>query len=141
MAQWKLTNPVNAQSYSWPINPSEEEQVVRRRNMESSGNTAGTDVVVQQGAPETRRLAGTGRILTQAMKNTLESWYLLCETQSVYLTDDTGSQCEGIITEFSTTRKRVGMNRRDMANAPHHIWEYRFEFLIIRGISGRWVAS
>lgn len=140
MAQWKLTNPANNQSYTWPINPSEEEEIQRRQNIETSGNTSGLGLVVQQGSPDLLRKSGTGTIFTLAQKQALDGWFNLCYTQTVYLADDTGDVFEGIITEFSTTRQRVAINRRDMVNAPHHVWKYKFEFTIIRAVSGSMVG-
>ena len=124
-------------TYVWPINHETEEMVQNSRQMGDGAATTDIGLVPQQGAPFPLVFLWKGKIFTQADKSLMDAWYGLCQWQSIYLTDFSGSKYEGIITDWHTQRVPVAWQRR--GNLPWY-WQYEFTFRVFTVISGDWIA-
>lgn len=136
--RWKFTNPVNADTYEFQVNPTEEEDFGRRRNVERGANTANTGFVLQQSDSGLAPLRVHGTILHKAQLDEMIAWEVLCDEQTIRLSDHEGAEYLGIISEFLTRRQRTVANPRDYANAPFWYWQYDLTFEIVAVISGAW---
>lgn len=123
-------------TYSWPVNPSEEEEFGRERNIEHGAPTSGVGFIRQQGAdsPFVFRFGGT--IFHESQLQAMWEWFKLSRTQTVYLHDHAGDSYEVIIKSFKPVRTRTIRNPRDFANAPYHYWKYTIEMEVVRVIDG-----
>lgn len=121
--------------YSWVINHSEEEEVANSRQMSDGAPTSDIGLLPQQGAPLPLVFQWKGTIFTQGDKDAMDSWFELCENQSIYLTDFTQSQYEVLIESFNVKRKGVKWNHRGQVP---WLWEYTIMIRVLRVLSGDW---
>lgn len=128
--------PAGLAPLDWKINHDEEESTGRERAIEVGGNTGLTGLVRQQGeqSPYTLRFAGT--IMEQDQLTGMLAFEEASNTRSVYFRDFNGDEYMVIVTRFVHQRKRVAQNRRDLANAPMHVWKYQIEMHVLTFISG-----
>lgn len=124
--------------YDWPINHSDEDDFGRQRNVEMTASTGGQRLVMQQGDPEPLILRLRGTILTFAQHEMMWAWWVWSTYRTVEFHDFDGNQYEVQILAYKPTRVRVADNPRDRENAPHHIWRYSIEMLVVNVLSGDW---
>lgn len=140
MARWTFTNPATGATYPFPVNPSEEEEFGKRRNIEHSAPTSGVGLIRQQGDDDPLVLKVKGTIFHRDQVVQMIAWQQLTRTQTIYLTDHAGDQYEILITAFLPQRQRTIRNPRDYANAPLWFWKYSLEMEVLRVISGVWAG-
>lgn len=122
--------------YAWYINHSEEEEVQNSRQMADGAPTSDIGLMPQQGAAYPLVFQWKGTIFRQVDKDAMDGWYALCQNQSIYLVDFTGSSYEVIITDWNVQRVPVGNNKRG-GNIPW-LWKYTIIIRILNVISGDW---
>lgn len=131
-----FSDPATGSSYVWPINHDTEVGGGKNRTITHDANTGNVGLVRQQGDDEPLAFKFSGTILTLAQVQAFWTWFNLCSTRTIRLTDFTGDVYEVIITAFNPVRKRVYRNQRDLVNAATHIWTYDIEVEVISIISG-----
>src|ERR1700758_3630718 len=101
-----FTNPLTSATYTWEFNPTaESEQPFGKiRQIERTSNTSNVGSVKQQGDDGPLIIDWMVNAFTSAMETALWEWYVLCRTQTIYVTDWTGEQYEGQI--ILMTRQR-----------------------------------
>lgn len=124
-----FTNPRTSASYVWEVNPTTEQPTIKARAIERTSNTANVRSVKQQGDDGPLILDWQVTVQTAAMETALWTWYVLCELQTIYLTDWDGEQCEGQIIYLSRARTPSGGVRSELV-------VYQMQFEIYRLISG-----
>lgn len=127
--QVTFTNPATGATYVWERNPSADGETAgfKQRNISRTSRTA-THVgpVRQQGDDGPIIHDWTINVLSSAMEEELWSWYVLCNTQTILVTDWDGDQYEGQIIYLSRARKA--------ASTQYAVYEIQFE--VYRLISG-----
>lgn len=137
--RWTLIDNNNVlPDYEMSVNPSEEEEFGKRRNVEHGANTANTGFVRQQSDDGPLMLKHSGVILHSDQHATMIEWFALSKDQTIDVIDHVGDRYEVIWTSFLPKRKRTIRNPRDFANAPYHYWEYESEMEVITVKSGPW---
>lgn len=136
-------DPKSGFDYSWDTNHTTEESPGKSRTINHAGSTSrttNTGLVKQQGddGPLLIKLKGTMFKLTQ-VEYTIGFWQL-CNSQTIYYKDFSGSEYEVIITSFVPVKKGVAKNPRDKVNAPLWIWEYSIDMEVVKVLSGEWVT-
>lgn len=123
-----FTNPLTAATYTWPVNPAadSEQPLSKVRQIERTSNTGTVGAVKQQGDDGPLILDWQINVQTSAMETALWQWYVLCRTQTIYVTDWDGEQYEGQIIDLSRARK--------VASTQYAVYQIQFE--IWRCISG-----
>lgn len=122
-------------TYQWTINHTEEEPVQNGRQMSDGAPTSDIGLLPQQGVPTPLVFHWKGTIFTQQDKDTMDVWFNLCEFQSIFLKDFTGSEYEVLITDFPVQRKGVKWNHRGQVP---WLWEYTIIIRVLRVLSGDW---
>jgi hypothetical protein len=131
-----FTDPAGVKAtYHWTINHSTEEEVQNSRQMADGATTSDIGLVPQQGAPYPLVFQWKGTLFSETDKTSMDSWYALCENQSIYLTDFTGSEYEIIITDWNVLRKPVAWNKR---GAIPWLYEYTITIRVLKVLSGDW---
>jgi hypothetical protein len=124
----KFTNPITAGTYTWEVNPSadNEQPLSKARQITRTSNTADVGAVKQQGDDGPLILDWQINVPTRAMATALWEWYVLCRTQTIYVTDWDSDEYEGQLIFVSRARK--------VGNPPYSVCETQFE--VWRLISG-----
>lgn len=131
-----FTDPAGVKAqYTWTINQSEEEEVQRSRQMGDGAPTQDIGLMPQQGANYPLVFQWKGTIFTQADKDAMDSWYALCDSQSIYLTDFDGNEYEVLITDWGAQRVAVAWNRRGQIP---WLWKYTITIRVLNVLSGDW---
>lgn len=123
-------------AYSWYINHSTEEEVQNSRQMADGAPTSDIGLMPQQGVPYPLVFQWKGSLFRQADKDVMDAWYGLCQVQSIYLTDFTGSKYEVLITDWDVQRIPVANNMRG-GHIPW-MWKYTIIIRVLTVISGDW---
>lgn len=121
-------------AYDWEINHNEEDGADKRRNLERTTTTDGVGFVRQQGAASPQTLRYKGTILKRNQLDKFNTYYNLCDTQTIYFRDFENQTFEVLITAFNPIRKRTSLNPRD-PTIPFHYWTYDIEMEVIRQVS------
>lgn len=122
-------------TYQWTINHSDEEEVQNSRQIAHGAPTSDIGLIPQQGEPYPLVFQWTGTLFTQSDKNEMDSWYALCEDQSIYLQDFDGNQYEIIISDWNVKRKPVAWNHRGQVP---WLWTYTIIIQVLTVLSGDW---
>lgn len=133
----EFINPLNSDSYAWPVNHSDEDETGVSRSV-SSGAKSGNGLVLQQADDQPLIFKYSGVIFHKKQVEEMRDWYLLCRSQTIYFKDYAGDEAEVIVTAFKPTRHRTLRNPRDFPNAPLWYWRYEIEMRVVRVISGMW---
>jgi hypothetical protein len=106
--QAEFYNPANGDTYSWPLNPpfNGETAAQKLRQIERTANTGIVGATKQVGDDGPYILDWKVNVFTEAFERALWTWWQICKTQTIYLTDWNGEAYEGQIIEL--TRQRVG---------------------------------
>lgn len=125
-----FTDPRTGATYQWERNPSAdtEQPVSKTRTIERTSTTGNVGAVKQQGDDGPLILDWQIIVLTDAMWQELKAFYVLCDTQTIYVTDWDGDEYEGQIILLSKARK--------VGNPPYRVCQVQFE--IYRVLSGSW---
>lgn len=139
--RWTLIdNGGDLADFEFPVNPSEEDDFGKRRNVDHGGLTGDTGFVRQQSDDSPLILRCTGVIFHESMHAALVQWFAKSKNQTLDLIDHVGDRYEVIMTEYIPARKRTVRNPRDPQNATYHYWRYSMTFEIITVKSGPWVG-
>jgi hypothetical protein len=122
-----FTNPRTSATYTWPANPVSEQAAAKERSIERTSNTGNVGAVKQQGDDGPIILGWQVNVLSTAAETVLWQWYMLCKTQTIYLTDWQGEQVEGQITSLSRERQVSPLNA-----GPWAVYALQFEVYAFR---------
>lgn len=122
-------------TYAWTINHSEEEEVQNSRQVAHGAPTSDIGLIPQQGVEYPLVFQWKGTLFTQADKDEMDSWYALCQNQSIYLTDFDGNQYEILISDWNVQRVGVAANKR--GGVPW-LWKYTITIQVLTVLSGDW---
>lgn len=122
--------------YSWYINHTEESEVQLSRQMADGAPVADIGLMPQQGVEYPLVFQWKGTIFRQADKDAMDGWFGLCQSQSIFLTDFTGSSYEVIITDWNVQRVGVANNMRG-GHIPW-LWKYTINIRVLAVLSGDW---
>lgn len=136
----QFRNPATSDVYNWHVNHSEEGDFGKKRNIESTANTANVGLVQQQGSDEPLVLRLTGTILHQAQFDAMKSYFNLSRTQSIIFKDFAGDEYEVSITDWTPKRVRTIRNPKDTSIRLHY-WTYSLEMRVLRVIAGAWLGT
>jgi hypothetical protein len=132
MTQVVFTNPADGTTYTWPRNPQTEGAAAKPRNIERTSKTGNVGATKQQGDDGPYILDWTVEVLysdSTAFETALWDWYVLCQAQTIYVTDWFGDQYEGQIVTLSRQRQLGPLNGQPWV-------EYLMQFEVYRFISG-----
>lgn len=137
-----FTNPLDASTYEWDMNHSEEEGMGKARNITRAANTGNTGAVRQQGDDGPLIISLSGKILKRSQLQAFWMWFNLCRTQTIHFEDYDGQKYEVQITSFipRRLRKLSHSGTRDPA-MPHHYYEYTMTMEVYRLIAGDMFAT
>lgn len=99
--QVTFTNPRTGATYVWQINPGYDgvtQPMQKVRQITRTSNTANVGATKQQGDDGPLVLHWEPLVFHQAQQTALWTWFMLCKTQTIYLTDWNGYAYEGQIT-------------------------------------------
>lgn len=119
--------------YQWTINHEKEEEVDNSRGLTDGAPTSDIGLLPQQGPPKPLKFTWEGKLFTQADKNAMDSWWVLCESQSIYLIDFAGSEYEIVIEDWKPKRVGVAWNKRGQIP---FLWEYTIVIRVLTVLSG-----
>lgn len=136
----RFINPVNADTYDWPVNHSEEAEAGVARTVTRGANTAGTGLVRQQADDQPLVFQFQGTIFSEAQIKKFIEWYILCKHQTIFFKKYSGDEFEVIITEFKPTEKKTLHNPKDSAHAPLWYWGYTMTMEVVTVRSGIWAG-
>jgi hypothetical protein len=122
----KFTDPKTGSTYTWERNPSTEQPWGKTRQIERTSNTGNVGAVKQQGDDGPLILDWQINVLDQAMETELWQWYVLSDSQTIYVTDWDGEEYEGQIILLTRSRQN--------ASTEYAVYECQFE--VYRLISG-----
>lgn len=99
MAQVTFINPKTNATYVWPVNPPPDgpQQTQKLRQIQRASNTGNVGVTKQQGDDGSFILHWTFNVFHAAHQQALWQWYMICKSQTIYLTDWEGNEYEGQI--------------------------------------------
>jgi hypothetical protein len=132
--QNRFIDPATGDTYDWEANHSDEQELVKARNMTYTAPTGLVGLVKQQGANDPVILKFTGTISKRSMFQTMLHWYHLCAEQTIHFRDFDGEVYEVQITHFAPTRHR-NLYRADRTNHQHY-WTYEIELEVYKFIDG-----
>jgi hypothetical protein len=121
-----FTNPADNSTYVWPRNPLTEGAHEKPRNIERTSKTGNVGATKQQGDDGPYILDWTVDAFDSSFETALWTWYVLCQKQTIYLTDWLGEQNEGQI---------ITLSRQRINDIQHHA-QYLMQFEVYRFISG-----
>ena len=123
-----FTNPVTAGTYTWEVNPTadSEQPLTKQRVIERTSNTGNVGTVKQQGDDGPLIFDWQIDVRSSGMETALWQWYVLCKTQTIYVTDWDGEEYEGQIIMLSRARK---------TGSPEYA-VYQLQFEVYRLLSG-----
>jgi hypothetical protein len=124
-----FTNPATSATYVWEANPNSENVATKQRAIERTATTGNVGAVKQQGDDGPYILDWSIIVQTAAMETALWAWYVLSDTQTIYVTDWDGEQYEGQVILLSRLRTPSGGSRGEYAT-------YELQFEVYRFISG-----
>lgn len=124
-----------AATYNWTINHHEEEEVQNSRGITDGAPTSDIGLLPQQGPPKPLVFQWKGTLFTQADKDAMDSWFELCESQSIYLNDFNSNQYEILITDWNVKRTPVAWNHRGQVP---WIWDYTITIRVLTVLAGDW---
>jgi hypothetical protein len=137
MTQLTFTNPATSATYAWPANPNAEQAAVKARTIERTSNTGNVGAAKQQGDDGSLIFDYSVNVLSSAMETQLWEWYVLCRTQTVYVTDWLGEQYEGQIIALSRQRQTAQVNGNPWAvyDLQFEVWAFRSGPLYTAGVN------
>jgi len=105
VVRWILTDPTDASTFEFPINPSDGGSPDYRKNITYT-NTAGAGgkVLAFEGRDAVKQMTVTGTILEQQHYEDMITWFN--KRYQLTLTDDLGRSFEIYITGFTPRRRR-----------------------------------
>lgn len=124
-----FTNPQTGDTYTWPVNPDEntEQALAKVRQIDRTSNTANVGAVRQQGDDGSLTLDWSVTVDSDEMELALWQWYVLCKSQTIYVTDWNGEKYEGQIIMLSRTRQNTF--------PPSAVYEIQFEiYTLLSGV-------
>ncbi len=127
-----ITDPTTATTFTWPINPSEEDPLSFSRQYQSGARTT-VGLSREQSANDPPRWRMQGTILDPAQKLAMDALYDACDDTTLEYTDFLGDAYEVVITVWDVRPERSIQNpvTRDL-----YVWRYTVEMEIVRAISG-----
>lgn len=136
--QVRFTDPATGATYDWAINPGYAGVTAptqKQRNITRTSSTSNGAPTRQQGDDGPSLIRWEVEVFTEAHELQLWVWYQLCKTQTIYLRDWAGEECEGQIVVLG--RQQVGVVRGPGDASERGMYaKYVFEFEIYRFISG-----
>lgn len=129
MSQVIFTDPRTGNTYTWERNPTidTEQPGAKIRNIERTSNTANVGAVKQQGDDGPLIFDWQVSVTSTAQRQALWTWYMLCKTQTIYVTDWEGAQYEGQVVFLSEARKA--------SESGYSVFQMQFEcYRLISGI-------
>lgn len=134
----QFIDPLGAQAtYNWPINHLTESPRGRKRMTTAVAPTGGIGTVRQQGSEPPLQLVFQGTILTEAQRQTMIFWWVLCRTQTIIFNEFDGETFEVIITDYEEQKIATDYNRND-PTIPFHYYTYTITMDVITSVSGGW---
>lgn len=137
-----FTNPANGQTYVWPHNPPPDgiQPAQKQRQIDRASNTGNVGATKQQGDDGPFIIHWEPVVFTAAHEQALWTWWQLCKSQTIYLTDFDGEEFEGQIITLS--RQQIGaMKGPGDVNDRMFYAKYVFEFEVYRFVSGLMAAA
>lgn len=131
-------DPATSETYAWPLNHNEEEEVSKQRSIEHTAPTSGVGLIRQQGDEDPLVFKLSGHILTYAQVRKFITFYNRCRSRTIYWVDWTGDTYEVLITRFAPKRVRTQRNARDLEKAPDNYWSYTLEMEVVRVVDAIW---
>jgi hypothetical protein len=122
VVRWKFFDPIDDETYVFPVNPNEGGTGDRTKNISQQATAApeGKTLLFEgRDSPETINLSGV--VLEQAQLDAFNTWF--DKRHQIRVTDDLGRQYWAYMTRFSATRNR----RR--SHPWHH--SYTMELLVV----------
>lgn len=124
-----FTNPRTGATYTWERNPTadNEQPLTKQRTIERTSNTGNVGAVKQQGDDGPLILDWQIIVVSSAMETALWQWYVLCKSQTIYVTDWDGEEWEGQIILLSRARKAASLS--------YAVYQVQFEtYRLISGV-------
>jgi hypothetical protein len=141
--QVQFTDPRTATVYTWPVNPGYDgitQAAQKQRQIERTSNTGNVGATKQQGDDGPYIVHWEPVIFHAAHEQALWQWYMLCKTQTIYLTDWNGEVFEGQI--ITLGRQQLGAVAGPGDTTTRRFYcKYIFEFEVYRFVSGILAAA
>lgn len=120
VVRWIFDDPETLDSYTFEINPVENDVPAYEKNVNTLQPTAG-NTIISEGTDQPRTGEFSGVILTEDMFNEMVTWFE--KRYPITLTDDLSRSFTIYITQFDVTRER----------AVHSPWKhsYRVSYLLL----------
>jgi hypothetical protein len=138
-----FTNPANGQTYVWPNNPNPDaitQPAQKQRQIDRTSNTGNVGATKQQGDDGPYIIHWEPLVFTAAHEQALWTWWQLCKSQTIYLTDFNGEEFEGQI--ITLGRQQIGaLGGPGDTNERLFYVKYVFEFEVYRFVSGLMAAA
>lgn len=132
----EFIDPKTAEVYPWPVNHESESEANLARSISTAANTAGTQLVRQQGVGGPLTFQLTGAIFLKSQLEKFIHFYNLCESQTIYFKKYSGDEFEVQITDFKPVEVKTIHNPKDSTNAPLWYWRYTMTLEVITVRSG-----
>lgn len=143
MSQVTFTNPATGAQYVWPHNPPPDgitQPSQKQRQIDRASSTGNVGATKQQGDDGPYILHWEPLVFTAAHEEALFTWYALCDTQTIYLTDWNGEEYEGQIVTLG--RQQIGALGGPGDTSQRLFYsKFIFEFEVYRFISGPLAAA
>lgn len=127
-------------TYSFEVNNNDED-VARRRNVDSFQNTSGGSWIFQQGQDDPLTISISGTMLTKSQNRMLTWFFNRCSQHTMIYEDFEGQQYEVMITAFAPKRVRATRNPRGGVDNPLHYYTYTMEMMVLTVMSGDWTLA
>lgn len=103
VVRWTFTDPSTSDSWTFDVNPTEDNTPGFKKGMTYGKTTAGKTLVFE-GQDEIRQGGFSGHITTEAEYNTLYTWWE--KRNQIQMADDLGRQSTIIVDSFTPKRQR-----------------------------------
>lgn len=133
-----FTNPADASSYVWAVNPGFDAETTpagKQIAIERTSNTGSVGATKQQGDDGPYILHWEFNVYHASHELAMFVWYALSRKQTIYLTDFNGEQYEGQI--ITCQRQRIGaMTGPGDTGARGYYLKFVFEFEVWLFLTG-----
>ena len=138
-----FTDPRTSGTYVWQVNPPYDgitQPAQKQRQIQRTSNTANVGATKQQGDDGPMIHHWEMPVFHTAQETAFWQWYMLCKTQTIYLTDWNGDVFEGQI--ITLGRQWIGaLAGPGDTTARRGYAKYIFEFEVYRFVSGLMAAA
>lgn len=140
--QVTFTNPKTNAIYAWPVNPPPDgpQQAQKLRQIQRTSNTGNVGVTKQQGDDGAFILHWTFNVFHAAQQQALWQWYMICKSQTIYLTDWEGNEYEGQIIAVTEQWQGALAGPGDTNSRMGYV-KMEMQFEVYRFISGAMAAA